>query len=454
MVKRFLAFIVMTILILSLLMTGCSKPNTSSSSNKGNTSNEPNTPKQENVTLRFAWWGGEARHKATMDAIKEFEKKYPYIKVQAEYSGWDGYFDKLTTQLAGGTAPDVTQISVTNIGQFVARKQVVSLQKYIDDKIIDISQVPISMLDVGKYNNELYSIPTGISSPILYYNKDVFKKYGVQEPTNDWTWDDFLAAAKKITESARAEGNKNLWGTAPFMWGGMDIDFQLPLYERGGKMWNQDLTKVAFNSPEGLEVFNFDKQLQKEGISTPIEVSAGDPPGTDDFIVGNAAMILAVSAKVYNYEANVKFDFGMVRRPTGPKIKVYEVAPTMLYAITKDSKHPKEAAMLINYLINDMEAGKILQLQRGLPINKEILDALYPTMSAKAKEMVDVIKATESAHSDVKWEPSVATGEAIEDVYDQEWEAMMFGKKTPEKALADWADQSNKILDEFYKSIN
>ena len=68
------------------------------------------TDGKEPVTLRFSWWGGETRHKATMAAVEAFEQEYPWVTVECEYSSWDGWTDKVATQLAGGTAPDLTQI--------------------------------------------------------------------------------------------------------------------------------------------------------------------------------------------------------------------------------------------------------------------------------------------------------------------------------------------------------
>ena len=62
------------------------------------------------VTLRFLWWGSDTRHKATLEAIKLFEEKNPGIKIKAEYSGYEGYLEKLTTQMSGNTAPDIIQM--------------------------------------------------------------------------------------------------------------------------------------------------------------------------------------------------------------------------------------------------------------------------------------------------------------------------------------------------------
>ena len=64
----------------------------------------------ENITLRFAWWGGDERNEATLKVIEQFEAAHPNITIEAEYGGSDGYHDKLATQLASGTAADIVQV--------------------------------------------------------------------------------------------------------------------------------------------------------------------------------------------------------------------------------------------------------------------------------------------------------------------------------------------------------
>jgi len=67
----------------------------------------------EEVVLRFSWWGAEDRHKATLEALELYNQEFPNVKVEGEYGGWDGYVQKLATQIAGNSAPDI--ISVPDI---------------------------------------------------------------------------------------------------------------------------------------------------------------------------------------------------------------------------------------------------------------------------------------------------------------------------------------------------
>ena len=64
----------------------------------------------DTVTLRVAWWGANSRHQNTLKTIRAFEQAHPNIKVKAEYTGWDGFVSRLSTQIAGKNEPDVMQL--------------------------------------------------------------------------------------------------------------------------------------------------------------------------------------------------------------------------------------------------------------------------------------------------------------------------------------------------------
>ena len=72
-------------------------------------------------TLRFAWWGGNARHQATLAALRLFEQRHPGLRVKAEYMGFNGYLERLTTQIAGRSEPDLMQINWAWLAMFSKR---------------------------------------------------------------------------------------------------------------------------------------------------------------------------------------------------------------------------------------------------------------------------------------------------------------------------------------------
>lgn len=98
--KKVVALTMAAALLGTTLLTGCG----SSSGGSGNNESGENGSSDENVTLRFSWWGGDERHEATLAVIEAYEKEHPNITIEAEYSSADGYAEKKTTEFASGTA--------------------------------------------------------------------------------------------------------------------------------------------------------------------------------------------------------------------------------------------------------------------------------------------------------------------------------------------------------------
>ena len=110
--------------------------------------------KQEQITLRFSWWGGDTRHQATIAAIERYMELNPNITIEYEYMGFDAYYQKLLTQLAGGTAPDISSIDYKWIGDLYAQDKPFINVNDIRDKI-DLSNFDQNFLEnycsVGNY---------------------------------------------------------------------------------------------------------------------------------------------------------------------------------------------------------------------------------------------------------------------------------------------------------------
>ena len=144
------------------------------------------------VVLRFSWWGGDTRHKATLDAIKLFEEKNPGLKIKAEYSGWDGHFEKLSTQITGNTAPDIMQTDWNWLYIFSKNGDgFYDLNELKDD--FDLSNYDEQALSYTTINGKINAIPVGMNGMAFYYNKTLYDKVGLPLPK---TVDDLKIAAK------------------------------------------------------------------------------------------------------------------------------------------------------------------------------------------------------------------------------------------------------------------
>ncbi|TAG71707.1 MAG: carbohydrate ABC transporter substrate-binding protein, partial [Burkholderiales bacterium] len=128
--------------------------------------------------LRFSWWGGGERHEAMLKASKLFEAKNPGVKIKAEYSGFQGYQERLSTQIAGRNEPDVMQLnwawlsafSKGGDGFYDLRKSAASM------KLTDFTDQDLALTTI---NGKLNAMPVGFAARIFYWNKSALAKAGI-----------------------------------------------------------------------------------------------------------------------------------------------------------------------------------------------------------------------------------------------------------------------------------
>lgn len=156
------------------ILTSCNK-------DKKNTSSS--TPANQDITLRVSWWGGDDRHKKTIEALKLFEEKHPNIKIKSEYGGWQGWQEKITTQMAGDMAADLMQINWNWINIF--SKNGDGFYNLNDlSTTLDLNQYDKNILEQCIVNNRLNAIPYGVAGRVFLYNKTTYNKAGLPLPKN------------------------------------------------------------------------------------------------------------------------------------------------------------------------------------------------------------------------------------------------------------------------------
>ncbi len=134
---------------------------------------------------------------ATKEIVADFEKKYPKIKVKLEVAPIDSLQQKLTTQYAGGIAPDVVQnytpSATLQFAQFLQPLDDVLSKSTLDD-------IPDAVLSGFKADGKVVAVPTESQSYMVFANKTLLEKAGVTVPTGDsMSWDKFESIAKATT---------------------------------------------------------------------------------------------------------------------------------------------------------------------------------------------------------------------------------------------------------------
>ena len=136
------------------------------------------------TTLALAWWGNPTRNKNTEAMIAAYMKANPDVKITAQPGEFASYWDKLATQTAGGTAPDIIQMDMNYISEYGTRGALLDLAE------VDTSKFVEGTVDSGKINDTLVGVNAGINSAVLFANPKVFEKAKMDLPDDTtWTWD-------------------------------------------------------------------------------------------------------------------------------------------------------------------------------------------------------------------------------------------------------------------------
>ncbi|MDR0732043.1 MAG: extracellular solute-binding protein, partial [Treponema sp.] len=163
----------------------------------GSAGTSPGSDSTATVTLRWAFWGSEARVKASQAAIDAFEAANPGIKVNIEVSGGTGdHFNKVDTQLAGGAGPDIIQMG-GNFPDYVAKSITLNLNPY-KGGLLNVSTIDAGAIEAGSVGGNLYGVSTGATIPALVYNKTLLEKAGIPLPKVSQTWEEFRSYLASI----------------------------------------------------------------------------------------------------------------------------------------------------------------------------------------------------------------------------------------------------------------
>ncbi|MCI8518388.1 MAG: extracellular solute-binding protein [Hungatella sp.] len=368
----------------------------------------------EKVELKFSWWGGDARHEATEKAVEAFMAKYPNITVTTEYGAWSGWEEKQALNIMGGNAADVMQVNWNWIESYSGNgTNFANLEEYSD--VLDLTQFPSESLELCKADGKLMAVPVALTGRLFYWNKTTFDEVGVAMPTDEAS----LFAAGEAFKAF----NEDYY---PLAMGEYDRMIFLVYYLESvyGKPWVQD-NQIQYTAEEIAAGMDFIKKLEDGHVIPTLAVLNGDMA---DSLDKNAKWIDGKYAGILEWDSSAsKFEQAITESTNKPNqefvigefIKFGDhdggfTKISMGLAVAATSKHPKEAAMLINYLLNDPEGIEICSTERGIPCSaaavsvlneKNLGNALVKEANAKVLNFSKFPLDAKFEHNDLKANP-------------------------------------------------
>jgi multiple sugar transport system substrate-binding protein len=326
------------------------------------------------VELSVFWWGGDARAKITHDVLALYTQKHPNVTFKETWQANAGYIDKLNTNLAASSAADIFQLDDNMLGGVAARNQTLDLTNYVAAGRIQSAKLPTSLVDYGKVGGKQAALPLAENTPGLVYNKTLVQKWGVEEPQIGWSWEKLISWATDLS----VKTNYTVYGTmdpsadykALWVW----------LRQQGKDFYSG--AKLGFTAEDLTRWFDLWKGARAAKAAPPADVihvaNAGDV--TKQLVVTNkAATSFMWSNQMPELAKSTKDTLGVVSYPGDPKGQWARAA--LYFAGYVNTKHPGVVVDVMNFFINDADAGKILGTERGLPVNLDIRTSVQNSLT-------------------------------------------------------------------------
>jgi multiple sugar transport system substrate-binding protein len=316
---------------------------------------------------------GDANDKQVRDAaIARFNKRYPEVKVTDQFTpitSWPDYIDKLVTQVASGKAPDLIHIATEGALLTISKKLVIPLDEFTNsDTGKDLlAEIDPALLKCVTVEGKLYLLPEAWNNMMIYYNTKVFKEAGVSRPADDWTWDDFLALAKRLTSG---EGPSKRFGFGiPYFNFGLTPFW----YSNGTSVLKDNLRESNLSDPKFLEAVKFIHGLVHESGVSP------DPANTDPnavfqlFATGKIAMTGGGHWPMQFFKANQFSNYDVVPWPKNAAQKT--VFGAAGYGISSRTKQKALAWELIKDLASSESERQAAGLGVAIPARRAVAES-------------------------------------------------------------------------------
>jgi multiple sugar transport system substrate-binding protein len=428
MIKRQTAWMA-ALSVAALVLAGCGSGGDSGGSGSGG------------KTKVVVWDGYEdVQGKNITALIAQYNKEHPDVQVTQLVSSSDRVLQKVLTAVRGGAPPDVAYMFGSWAPNIAKIPQVVDMSQYVDDpswKWDDFYEGERQAATVG---DKIVGVPALVDNLAIVYNKLLFKEAGVAPPTSDWTWDDFRAAAKKLTDPSKKQYG---WlipadGTEDTVW-----HYDAMLWEAGGDILSPDNTQAAFNSDAGVQALTMLHDMAVTDKSVYLDTTNSN--GTKLMNSGKIGMLVTGP---WDLSSLPDIDYGVQVMPTfaGSDAGHQTIAGPDNWVVFDNGSERKQAAVDFVRWLTAADQVKTTSLTTGDLPTRESVGSDASFRKQLEKNLTGSATFVQNLANVKKARPSVDQYPAISEAMGQAIVSVLLGKAEPAAALDEAAQTTNDAL--------
>jgi multiple sugar transport system substrate-binding protein len=411
------------------VLAACGTDSTSSSSSKGG-----------GTTIQI--WEGytQVEAKAFAHLVSEYEATHPGQKVNTLYVNSDNTLQKVLTAVRGGSPPDIAYLYGSWAPNVAQIPQVVNLTQVVKQPSVNWDDFYTGERAVATVNGKVIGIPALVDNLAVVYNKTLFAKAGLQPPGPGWTWTDFVADAKKLTNPAIKQ-----YGTAYVTPGTEDTvwHWESLLWEAGGQLLTADNKKAAFDSAAGLASLNTLRTMAVTDKSMYLDPS--DSAYANLFNSGKVGMLVTGPWDLATFD-NVKYGVQIMPSYPGTDGGHQTISGPDNWVVFNNGSAKVSAAEQFLIWLTNATQDKYFAVQTGdLPIRQSVsgdasvvqqMNTAVPGMGTFIANLGNV----KQARPQLPQYPKISTALGTMIV------SVLLGKSQPQAALSAAAQQVDQIL--------
>jgi len=380
--------------------------------------------KPKPITLQFwNYWDGE-NGKSLNALVAQFNKANPGIKVKPVTFPWGDLLPKLQSAIAGGTAPDLAATDIAWMANLHQSGKLADLGAALGGVKKASGDIYPSLLTYSTYKGKLQSLPASTNNLALFYNKDLFRRAGLNPNKPPQTWDDMRAAALKISKLGNGIQGMEIY-TQPGE--GLTWQFQPYLWQTGAGFLNKSNTAPTFNSDSGRKALQFLVDL----INVDKSATAGQWGAFDK---GAAGMRIDGSWMVSGYRENAPFEFGTAMLPSPDGVsRATNMGGEQIMAFKGSKDRTAAAVKFISWF-----TSASVQAQWDVATNFMPIRASVASSNTMLQHLVrePALKAFVEQQRYAQARPAIAQYPAVSDAFSKALEPAFYGKTSVADALA------------------